>query len=225
MSTDFFLPIIGAALLLAGFLMLILLVTNILRSARLGDRERRFRSLIWASDLKRGLVVVIALASIGLANLTFWLNGELRLYAPVAPNLPLGMVSVLQMEESLPRLVYSTSDEAGREAFEVFPVRDATFRLYGERIRWSKPLAALGLNEVFKVTRIEFMPPQEQRALSNPTYRIEVGQGSSALYGYLSRFGRWFPFISADSMSTPAYDARGEFAMDLLLDSTGLVLR
>lgn len=225
MSTEVFLPIIAAALLLAGFLMLILLVTNILRSANLGDRERRYRTLAWSSDLKRGLVVAAALAAIGLANLTFWLNGELRLYGPVAPNLPLGMVSVLQMQESLPRLVYSTYDKSGREAFEVFPVRDATFRLYGERIRWSKPLAALGLREVFKVTRIEFLPPPEQQALGNPTYRVEVRQGSSALFGVLDRYDRWFPFVSADSLSTPAYDARGEFAMDLLIDSTGLILR
>jgi len=215
----------AAAFFTAGLLTLAFLFMRILRSARRTERERRYAASPWRSDLNRALAVVAALAAIGLANGTFWLNSQLRLYTPVSPNMPLGMVSVLKTEANLPRLVLSTLDDNGREIYEVFPVRDATFRVHGERIRWSQYLAPLGFDDFFKVTRVEFFPPTGSTVAMAPTFHADVRCGSTSLFVRLAGSASWLPFVEAEALSTPAYGTEGEFAVHMVLDSTGLALR
>jgi hypothetical protein len=226
-SFDAFLPVIAIALFLTGLATLLVLLVQILRTARLNRREKRHRLIGWQSDLRRAVAIIAALMAIGTGNLIFWLNGELRLYTPVYPDVPLGMISVLRAEEALPRLVYSTPDHEGREALEVFPVRDAAFQLSGERIRWSRQLAALGLADFFKVTRIEFLPKESipRPTGSTPTFSVDVSQGSTSLFAQLRAWDRWLPFVEVDSLATIPYDARREYSGHLFIDSAQLVLK
>ncbi|MEW5702220.1 MAG: hypothetical protein AB1792_08330 [Candidatus Zixiibacteriota bacterium] len=228
MSSDTFLPIFGMALFLAGMATLLVLLVQIIRLARLGRREKRYRLIGWQSDLRRIVAVCVALMGILGGNLMFWLNGELRLYTPVYPGVPLGMVSVLRTGDRLPRLVCSTTDHEGRAAFEVFPVRDAKFQLRGERICWSRQFAALGMQDFFKVTQIQFLPAgatSDGPFGNRPTFSVNVTQGSTTLFARLRQWDRWLPFVRVDSLVTVPYDAAHEYSGSLFLDSVQLVLK
>jgi hypothetical protein len=157
---DAILPVLATGFFLAGLGGLVILLLQIIRIARLSKREKKYRLVGWQSDARRAVLVIGALCAIALGNMVFWANRQLRLYTQTYPGTPVGMVSVLRPDgaRNLPRLVLSTTDEQGKQAFEVFPVRDAMFRISGERIRWSKSLEGFGLTDFFKVTRLEFLP-------------------------------------------------------------------
>jgi hypothetical protein len=137
----------------------------------------------------------------------------------------LGAVSIIKTDRSLPRFIYSTLSTDGREAYEVFPVKDASFRLHGERIHFIGPLAVLGLGDFFKVTHIEFLPPETDGVSRAPTFRADVRQGSSTLFTRLESVDSWLPFADVERFTTPTYDAGGEFVVNLHLDDGELVLR
>jgi hypothetical protein len=223
-SFDTFLPVIALALFLAGLATLLVLFVQILRIARLSKREKRYRLTGWQSDAQRAVVIVAAVLVIALGNLIFWVNSELRMYTPVYPGLPLGVLSVVQTEEPLPRLVFTTSDREGQERYEVFTARDALFRISGERIRWSPQLAALGLADFFKATRITFFREDSTKA-EPPTFSVDVSRGSTGLFSRLAALDRWLPFVAVDSLTTIPLDARNESSGHLYLDTAGLVLR
>ena len=104
-------------------------------------------------------------------------------------------------------------------------VHDASFRIYGERIRWSGKLGSLGLGDFFKVTQLEFLPPPSTAAIPTASSRIEIRQGSTRLFAHLAGASGWLPFVEVEAISTPTYDASAEFAGQLMIDSTGLALR
>lgn len=223
---DAILPVLATAFFLAGFGGLCILLLQILRIARLSKREKKYHLVGWQSDARRALVVIGALCAIALANMVFWMNRELRLYSPTYPGTPVGMVSILRPEgiKTLPRLVLSTNDEQGKQAFEVFPVRDAMFRLRGERIRWAGSLSSLGLTDFFKVTRLEFLPSDLVPDSGNTPFFVDVRRGSTGLFAGIRRWDRWLPFVSADSLTSMPYRAEGEYSVQLFIDSTAIIL-
>lgn len=224
---DAILPVLATAFFLAGFGALCILLTQIIRLARLSKREKKYRLVGWQSDVRRALLVVAALCTIALGNLVFWTNRELRLYTPTYPGTPVGMISVLRPDgaKSLPRLVLSTTDEQGKEAFEVFPVRDAMFRVTGERIRWSHRLEGLGLADFFKVTKLEFLPKDLALDSGKTPFFVDVRQGSTGLFSNLKRYDEWLPFVSVDSLTSMPYQAQGEYSVQLWIDSSAIILR
>ena len=224
---DAILPVLATAFFLVGLGGLCILLVQILRLARLSKREKKYRLVGWQSDLRRALMIVGALCTIALGNVIFWTNRQLRLYTPTYPGTPVGMVSVLKPEgvKSLPRLVFSTTDEQGNQAFEVFPVRDAMFRITGERIRWSRKLEGFGLTDFFKVTRLEFLPKDLAIESGKTPFFVDVRQGSTGLYKQLRRYDGWLPFVSVDSLTSMPYQAQGEYSVQLYIDSTAIILR
>jgi|CXWL01.1.fsa_nt_gi hypothetical protein len=226
-SFDAILPILAAAFFLGGLTALVILLLQILRLARLSGREKKYRLVGWQSDLRRAALIACAIVAIAGGNLVFWVNRELRLYSPVYQGMPVATVAILRPEslKTLPRLVYSASGHEGGEAYEVFPVRDAKFRMSGERIRWSRHLSGLGLADFFKATTLEFLPKSGTPDATKPHYVVDVRQGSSALFERLRRYQKWLPFVVADTMATTPLDARVEFSASIYIDSTGLVLR
>lgn len=224
---DAILPVLATAFFLAGFGGLCILLLQILRVARLSKREKKYHLVGWQSDARRALVVIGALCAIALGNMIFWTNRELRLYSPAFPGTPVGMVSILRPDgaKTLPRLVLSTSDEQGKQAFEVFPVRDAMFRLRGERIRWSEHLSALGLRDFFKVTRLEFLPSDLLPDSGSTPFFVDVRRGSTGLFAGLRRWDGWLPFVSVDTLTSMPYKAEGEYSVQLYIDSTAIILR
>ena len=173
MLTDAILPVFATAVFLAGGCILLLLWVNIFREMK---GERRLRGVpTWRIDLRRALAIVLALGMIGTANLIFWVNNQLRLYSPVVPGVPLGTITIMHESGMLPRLVYASTDREGRPGLEVFPVREAEFRLQGERIRWSRHLKWLGLGDHFKLSRIEFYP-ETGTTLGKSSYAVDVRQ-------------------------------------------------
>lgn len=225
MLYDAILPILATSLFLIGIGALVLLFLNIVRSLR-GDNRNRRMGLIpgWRVDLKRGMAIAVAIGLIAFGNLIFWVNSQMRLYSPVMPGLPLGTITVMQKSGSLPRVVYASIDREGREALEVFPVRDARFRLVGERIRWAPALQYLGLGDHFKLSRIDFYP-QEGLGSSESTFGVEVRQGSSTLFRRIVQFGSWIPIVAADSITTPVWDAGSEYSRNIYLSSDRIVSR
>lgn len=223
MLYDAILPILATTFFLIGIGALVLLFLNIVRSLK-GDNRNRRMGLIpaWRVDLKRGLAIAAAIGMIALGNLVFWLNDQMRLYSPVMPGLPLGTITVMQKSGSLPRVVYASIDREGREALEVFPVRDAKFRLVGERLRWTPALRYLGLGEHFKLSRIDFYP-QEGSDTSQSTFGVEVRQGSSTLFQRIVQLGHWIPIVVADSITTPLWDASSEYSRNIYLSSDRIV--
>lgn len=224
---DAILPVLATAFFLAGLGGLCILLAQILRLARLSKREKKYRLVGWQSDARRALLVVGALCTIAVGNLVFWTNRQLRLYTPTYPGTPVGMVSVLRPEgaKNLPRLVLSTTDEQGNQAFEVFPVRDAMFRISGERIRWSRRLEGFGLTDFFKVTRLEFLPKTLAVDSGKTPFFVDVRQGSTGLYSNIRRYDNWLPFVSVDSLTSMPYQAQGEYSVQLYIDSTAIILR
>ena len=89
-----YLPIIAGLLFSVGVIFLIFLTVRILRNAHQTERERRYQASAWRSELRRLIAVVAGIAMIGLANLTFWVNSELKLYGQSSPGFPLGAVSM-----------------------------------------------------------------------------------------------------------------------------------
>jgi hypothetical protein len=193
----------------------------------LSKREKKHRLVGWQSDARRALLVVVALCTIALGNTIFWTNRQLRLYTPTYPGTPVGMISVLRPEsaKNLPRLVLSTTDEQGKQAFEVFPMRDVMFRITGERIRWSRRLEGLGLSDFFKVTRLEFLPKNLALDSGKTPFFVDVRQGSTGLFTNLRRFDDWLPFVSVDSLNSLPYQAKGEYSVQLYIDSSAIILR
>jgi hypothetical protein len=223
---DAILPVIATGFFLAGFGALCILLTQILRLAKLSRREKKYRLVGWQSDARRALLILGALCMIALGNVVFWTNRQLRLYTPTYPGTPVGIVSVLRPEsaKNLPRLVLSTTDEQGNQAFEVFPVRDAMFRLSGERIRWSRRLAGLGLTDFFKVTKLEFLPKDLAPDSGKTPFFVDVRQGSTGLFSNIRRYDDWLPFVSVDSLTSLPYQAQGEYSVQLWIDSTAIIL-
>ncbi len=224
---DAILPVLATAFFLAGLGALIILLAQILRIARLSKREKKYRLVGWQSDLRRALLVVGALCLIALGNTIFWTNRQLRLYTQTYPGTPVGMISVLRPDgaRNLPRLVLSTTDEQGKQAFEVFPVRDAMFRITGERIRWARSLEGFGLTDFFKVTRLEFLPKELEVAEGKTPFFVDVRQGSTGLYNQIRKWDDWLPFVSVDSLNSLPYQAQGEYSVQLYIDSTAIILR
>ncbi len=225
MLYDAILPILATTFFLIGIGALLLLLLNIFRSIRGDSRNRRSGSLSgWRVDLRRGIAIMVAIGMIGMANLTFWINGQMRLYTPVMPGLPLGTITVIQKSGSLPRVVYASIDREGREALEVFPARDTRFRLVGERIRWAPALSYFGLGDHFKLSRIDFYP-QDGSDTARSTFGIEVRQGSTNLFQRIIQFDDWLPIVSADSITTPVWDAGTEYSRNIYLNSDQIVSR
>jgi hypothetical protein len=224
---DAILPVLATGFFLAGLGGLCILLTQILRLARLSKREKKHHLVGWQSDARRALLVVVALCTIALGNTIFWTNRQLRLYTPAYPGTPVGMISVLRPEgaKNLPRLVLSTTDEQGKQAFEVFPMRDVMFRITGERIRWSRRLEGLGLSDFFKVTRLEFLPKDLALDSGKTPFFVDVRQGSTGLFTNLRRFDDWLPFVSVDSLNSLPYQAKGEYSVQLYIDSSAIILR
>ncbi len=224
---DAILPILATALFLAGLGALLILLTQILRIARLSKREKKYRLTGWQSDASRAVLIVGALATIALGNVVFWTNRQLRLYTPTYPGTSVGVISVMKPDgtRNLPRLVLSTTDEQGKQAFEVFPVRDAMFRISGERIRWSKRLEGLGLTDFFKVTRLEFLPKDFEVEAGKTPFFVDVRQGSTGLYNHIRNWDEWLPFVTVDSLNSLPYQAQGEYSVQLFIDSTAIILR
>lgn len=224
---DAILPVLATAFFLAGLGALVILLAQILRIARLSKREKKYRLTGWQSDARRALLVVCALATIALGNVVFWTNRQLRLYTPTYPGTSVGMISVMKPDgaRNLPRLVLSTTDEQGNQAYEVFPVRDAMFRLSGERIRWSKKLEGLGLTDFFKVTRLEFLPKSLEVDSGKTPFFVDVRQGSTGLYNQIRSWDEWLPFVSIDSLHSLPYQSQGEYSVQLFIDSTAIILR
>lgn len=224
---DAILPVLATALFLAGLGALAILLVQILRIARLSKREKKYRLTGWQSDARRAVLVVGALATIALGNVVFWTNRQLRLYTPTYPGTSVGMISVMKPDGSrnLPRLVLSTTDEQGNQAYEVFPVRDAMFRITGERIRWSKKLEGFGLTDFFKVTRLEFLPKDLEVEAGKTPFFVDVRQGSTGLYDRIRSWDEWLPFVSVDSLRSLPYQAQGEYSVQLFIDSTAIILR
>ncbi|MBD3297325.1 MAG: hypothetical protein GF341_01625 [candidate division Zixibacteria bacterium] len=225
MLYDAILPILATTFFLIGVGALLLLFLNIIRSLRSDSRAKRPGSMPgWRVDLRRGIAIVVAIGMIGLANVTFWINGQMRLYTPVMPGLPLGTITVIKKSGSLPRVVYASIDREGREALEVFPARDTKFRLVGERIRWAPALSYFGLGDHFKLSRIDFYP-QDGPDTARSTFGIEVRQGSTSLYQRILQFEGWLPIVSADSITTPVWDASSEYSRHIYLNSDQIVSR
>lgn len=222
MLSDAILPIFAATIFLSGICVLLLLWVNIFREIR---SDRRSRGLpTWRIDLRRGVAIVTALMMIGGGNLTFWVNRQLRLYSPVIPGVPLGTISIMREQGMLPRLVYSSTDREGRPALEVLPLRDAEFRLRGERIQWSRHLRFLGLDDHFKLSRIEFFPAQGSFPPQS-SYAVDISQGSTTLFDRLGRWGEWLPFVDTDTLTTDLWDAETEFSRNIYLSSDRIVSR
>jgi hypothetical protein len=157
-----------------------------------------------------------------MASLTFWVNRELRLYSPVVPGVPLGTISIMHERGMLPRLVYASTDQEGRQALEVFPVRDAVFQIEGESIRWSRALRFLGLGEHFKLSRIEFY--RETRSVpGQSTYSVDVRQGPSELFRRIEQWHRWLPFVEVDTLTTDVWDAAAEYSRPIYIHSDRIV--
>lgn len=225
MLYDAILPILATTFFLVGVGALLFLLLNIIRSLRGESRTRRPGSVTgWRVDLRRGLAILVAIGMIGLGNLTFWVNSQMRLYTPVMPGLPLGTITVMKKSGSLPRVVYASIDREGREALEVFPARDTRFRLVGERIRWAPGLSYFGLGEHFKLSRIDFYP-QDGLDTARSTFGIEVRQGSTSLFQRIIQFDDWLPIVSADSITTPVWDAGTEYSRNIYLSSDAIVSR
>lgn len=222
MLSDAILPIFAATIFLAGVCTLLLLWVNIFREMR---GERRIRSMpTWRIDMRRALAIVLALGMIAAGNFTFWVNRQLRLYSPVVPGVPLGTITIMHERGMLPRLVYASTDREGRPALEVLPVRDAEFRLRGERIRWSRHLKWLGLDDHFKLSRIEFFPAHGS-AMGQSSYTIDVRQGSTTLFDQLNRWGGWLPFVEVDTVSTELWEAVTEYSRSIYLNPDRIVAR
>jgi hypothetical protein len=218
------LPVIATAFFLTGVSILVFLILNIFRAMRVDFRGRRHASPRLVVDLRRALALLGALILIAAANLTFWVNGQLRLYSPVMPGVPLGTISVFNLKTGTPRLVCTSLDRQGREALEVFPVQDALFTLQGERIQWAPSLRFFGLDDHFKLSRIEFYP----RNPSDPghsTFTVDVRQGSTDLFRWARDYKKWFPFVHVESVQTGRNDATCEYSRYLYLDSGQIVVR
>jgi hypothetical protein len=220
-----FLPVIAATLFIVGILALGFLLWQILRSARMTDRERKYQTGIWRSDVRRAAAVVGGLLVIGVANLVFWLSSELRAFSPVAPGLPIGMVGVINESDGVPRLVFSSIDRHGREIYEIVPVRDAAFRIAGERIHWAPILASLGLDDFAKVTEVSFHPEPRDGVLTSATYHTNIRSGPTRLYRQLGRFRKWLPFVEVQRLQSPPYNSNEEFSAQLFVDTTGITLQ
>lgn len=225
MLYDAILPILAATFFLVGVGALVFLMLNILRELRADSRNRRLANAVkWRIDLRRALVIMLAVSMIGAANMTFWVNSQLRLYSPIVPGIPLGTITIMQQSGSLPRLVYSSIDRQGREALEVFPVRDANFRLKGEVIRWSPTLKYLGLGDHFKISRIDFYPLSDTEG-ANATFGVNVRQGSSNLFQRIVSLHRWLPFVEVDTMETNVWDANSEYSRNIYIYADHLVAK
>lgn len=222
MLSDAILPIFAAAIFLAGVCILLLLWVNIFREMR-GDRRVR-TTPTWRIDLRRAVAIILALGMIGAGNLTFWVNSQLRLFSPVVPGVPLGTITIMHESGMLPRLVYASADREGQPGLEVFPVREAEFRLQGERIRWSKHLKWLGLDDHFKLSRIEFYP-ETGTVLEKSSYAVEVRQGSTTLFNQLQRWGKWLPIVQIDTVSTELWNADAEYSRSIFLNPDRIVSR
>ncbi len=222
MLSDAILPILAATIFLAGVCTLLLLWVNIFREMR---GERRIRNIpTWKIDLRRAIVIILALGMIGAGNLTFWVNRQLRLFSPVVPGVPLGTITIMHESGMLPRLVYASSDREGRPALEVLPVRDAEFRLRGERIRWSRHLRWLGLDDHFKLSRIEFYP-ETGSVLGQSSYAVDVRQGTTSLFDQLQRWDAWLPLVQIDTVSTEIWNAGTEYSRSIYLNPDRIVSR
>lgn len=222
MLSDAILPIVATAIFLAGSCILLLLWVNIFREMK---GERRLRGIpTWKIDVRRALAIVVALGMIGTSNLIFWVNSQLRIYSPVVPGVPLGTVTIMHESGMLPRLVYASTDREGRPGLEVFPVREAEFRLQGERIRWSGHLKWLGLGDHFKLSRIEFYP-ETGPELGESSYAVDVRQGSTTLFDQLERWGKWIPFVRVDTVSTELWNADAEYSRSIYLNPDRIVSR
>jgi hypothetical protein len=226
MFTDAVLPIVATTFFLAGLSALLILLLRILAELKIDPRGNRriWQVASWRVDMKRALAIVMAIGLIGCASITSWVNRELRLYSPVIPGIPLGTITVMQERGMLPRLVYSSIDKEGREALEVFPVRDATYRMKGERIRWAPQLHFLGLDEHFKISQIEFYPSDGADA-GRLTFSVDVRRGSTVLYQRLVQFHDWLPFVEVDSIQTDAWSADLNYSRNLYLFSNKIVSR
>lgn len=224
---DAILPIIASASFLLGLGALLILLVQILRIARLGKREKKYRLIGWQSDMRRGLIVVAALMAVSAGNMVFWVNRELRMYLPMHEGMPLGMISTLNPEhpKELPRVIYSTTDESGSQTFEVFGRRTPTFRVFGERIRWSKRLAKLGLEDFFKVTRLEFLPDEMLTDPERTPYVSTVRHGSTDLYAGIRSFDSWLPFVTIDTLVSLPIAPPTDYSGNLYVENSVLVLR
>jgi hypothetical protein len=221
--SDAILPVVGSALFLTGLCVLLLLLISILREIRRDSRTRRTNPrAFWRIDLRRAVWLLLAVACIASANLTFWVNQELRLYSPVVPGVPLGTISIMYQEGMLPRLVYASTDQEGRQALEVFPVRDAVFRLRGEAIRWAPSLHFLGLGEHFKLSRIEFYP-KDNYGPGQSTYAVDVRKGPTDLFRQIQRLQKWLPFVKVETLDTDVWDASHEYSRPIFLTSDHIV--
>jgi len=222
--SEVILPVIAAAFFLVGVAILLFLILNIVRAMRVDLRGRRRDSPRLVVDLRRALALLAALTLIGAANLTFWVNTQLRLYSPVTPGIPLGTISIFNDKGGTPRIVCTSLDRKGHEALEVFPVRDAGYALEGERIQWSSSLRFLGLDDHFKLSRIEFFPRHASDS-SHSSFIVDVRQGSTALFRYARDYRRWLPFVQVELVQTEWNDATCEYSRYLYLDSGRIVVR
>jgi hypothetical protein len=220
--SDAILPILAAAIFLAGVCILLLLWVNIFREMR-GERRMRVGPT-WRIDLRRAIAIIVALGMIATANVVFWVNTQLRLYSAVVPGVPLGTITIIHESGMLPRLVYASTDREGRPGLEVFPMREAEFRLQGERIRWSRHLKWLGLDDHFKLSRIEFFPATG-KILSKSSYAVDVRQGPTTLFDQLERWKSWFPFVQIDTVSTELWNADSEYSRSIYLNPDRIVSR
>lgn len=224
---DAILPVLATALFLIGLGGLLILLLQILRLARLSRREKKYHLIRWQSDFRRAIIIGGSLVAIALGNMIFWTNRQLRLYSPIYTGTPVGMISVLKPDgpRTLPRLVYSTTDEEGNQAFEVFPVRNAMFRVSGERISWSRRLAGFGLTDFFKVTRLEFLPKEVVGDTAKHPFFVDVRQGSTGLFQRLAEYDSYLPFVEVGTVVSMPYNAEVEYSAYVYLDSVALILR
>jgi len=219
------LTVLGAALMIAGILLLAFLLDQVVKRIRYRSSGDRRKS---PPANPSGFLVILGLAIIAISQTCFWLSSEVKYFRPLRSDGVIGKVAIERQDNPVKALkityVPMVGDSSGMP--NSFYLSGDSWSLTGELIYFKLAHNYLGLpSRAFKT--VEFngrfqgrIPPGTSGAIlkDNPL----EGGSSSAFKAF--RDSRWISwFASVDSFSVPFLKAESDETLEIKLGSDGVV--
>ncbi len=130
---------------------------------------------------------------VSLASVIFWTTIHIRKYELFGRERVVAHILCRKIGNEQMELVLKRQDR--RDGEEKFILRGDQWMIGGEILRWKKPLYFLGMNSLYKLSRIGSRYLKVER--ESLTTHFELSGGTDGFWLFFYRNQRFFPFIEA----------------------------
>ncbi len=215
------LSILATVFFVAGMAVVLWLFFRIIR------RLRQQSTLITLSRKRmpvvKALVLVAGIGLIVIAQLLFWISGNLKAFTPLDPSKPIAAISFRQPEKSDPIMSLATRKSDSDQMISCdINMRSEVAVLEVEILRFPKSFSVLDIKDSYRISSVKFIDAQSDSQSELSERRIQ--QDVESLWGFFDRLSAVLPVIRATKiMSNPLqFEDAGE--LEVYVSESQIVL-